>query len=796
LCITICFCFFTHTFAAEKVTVGVYQNSPLCFSDKHNKEKGIFIDVLSYIAKAYDWDLHYKIDSWNNCLKDLKSQKIDLMCGIAATPERKNEYFFNQEHIMLDWGQIYLPKKSNIQSILDLNNKRIATVRGGILLPNLQNLLNAFDITCQFVLVESAHEVFDLIESNLVDAGTFLRLYGVKFTHHHNVKPSPIVFSPLHLGVATANPNKKYLLDKIDSQLIKLKELDGSVYYKSIDHWLRKSNTTWYLPQWFYGILLGVACVLIFLLIISFVLKYQIAQRTIQLHYQNEELQKKESLLRTIAENYPNSYLSIIENNMTVRFSSGQEFKRLNISPEVYNGKHVNEIFGEHTAFVTQQYQKTFSGEIISFELFINDQYQLYRTVPLTEVDGSIPRILVVVENITQQKIMAKEKAILENQLRQAQKMEAIGTLAGGIAHDFNNILSIILGNIELCLDDSNPQDPIHISMNEAQIACIRARDLIRQILNFSRQAQPNKEPLIITPIIKESARLIRSFVPANIKIVTNIPDLEDAVSGNPTQLNQVLLNLCANAVYAMGEQGHLKITVSRVIPQKIPTLVNELENKPYVKISVNDSGSGISPDIINKIFDPYFTTKKIGDGSGMGLTLVYSIIQSHQGAITVDSVPENGTTFDIYLPVIQCQVHKKIDSSKPIPKGFGNILFVDDEEMLVNVTTRTLSQLGYTVIGYHDPILAYNDFKSHPNNFDLVITDMAMPNMSGNILSQKILSIRSDIPIIICSGYSESIDENTAKKLGVQLFLLKPLTTRILAEKIHDLLTLSRSNY
>ena len=780
-----------HTFAAEKVIVGVYQNSPLCFSDKQNHEKGIFIDVLNEIAKVYNWDLHYKIDSWNNCLNNLKSQKIDLMCGIAATPERKKEYFFNQEYIMLDWGQIYLPKQSEIESILDLNNKKIATVRGGILLSELKNLLNAFDITCQFVLVESADEVLYHIETNQVDAGTFLRLYGIKFTHQHNIKPSPIVFSPLHLCVASANPDKKHLLDKIDRQLVKLKELETSVYYQSIHRWLINATARWYLPQWFYGILLGIAGMLVFLLIISFVLKYQIAQRTTQLHFQNEELQKKERLLRTIAENYPHSYLSIIENDLTVSFSSGQEFKRRNLSPEMYNGKHVKDIFGEQSDFVTQHYQNTFSGEEISFELFINGQYQFYRTVPLAEADGSIPRILVVVENITQQKNMAQEKAILENQLRQAQKMEAIGTLAGGIAHDFNNILAIILGNIELCLDESNPKDPIHISMNEAQIACIRARDLIRQILNFSRHARPHKEPLIITPIIKESARLIRSFVPANIKIVTNIPDLEDAViSGNPTQINQILLNLCNNAVYAMGEQGHLNITVSRVIPQKIPTLINELENKPYVKISINDSGSGISPDIISKIFDPYFTTKKIGDGSGMGLAMVYSIIQSHQGAISVDSVPDKGTTFDIYFPIIKSQVFKKVDSSKPIPKGSGNILFVDDEEMLVKVAMRMLTQLGYTATSYSDPVLAYKDFKARPNDFDLVITDMTMPNMSGSILSQKILSIRPDTPIIICSGYSESIDEISAKKLGVRLFLLKPLTIRILAEKLHELLS------
>ena len=792
LCIHILLFVFKNLNAEEIVNVGVYQNIPLCFSDKYNQAQGIYIDVLNYVAKVHHWKLHYKIDSWNNCISALKSHEIDLMCGIASTPERKQIYFFNQESIMMDWGQIFLPKNSNIQSILDLDNKKIATVRGGILQSELQKLAHEFDITCQFVWVESAHEVLHHLDNNQVDAGTVLRLFGIRFSQEHFVKPSPIVFSPLHLCVATANPSKTYLLKKIDKQLVSLKESNSSVYYKSIDRWLNNTNSRWYIPNWFYGIMIGIAVLLIFLLILSFVLKNQVSQRTIRLHDQNIQLQKNERLLRTIAENYPHSYVSIIEKDMRVSFSSGQEFKRINLPPDSFNGKHIKDIFGEHAVFVVQQYQKTFLGEALSFELLINDQYQLYRTVPLTETDESIPRILVVVENITQQKKVAKEKELLETQLRQAQKMEAIGTLAGGITHDFNNILAIILGNIELCLEDCEPTDSIYISMNEAQIACMRARDLIHQILNFSRQTHPIKEPLSISTIIKESIRLIRSFVPANITIEKNIPALNDTVIGNPTQINQVLINLCANAAYAMGETGKLSIDVSRIIPDNMPTLVNELENKPYVKISVTDNGIGIPPDIINKIFDPYFTTKKVGEGSGMGLALVYSIIQSHNGAITVESSNKLGTTFVIYLPVVQIQIHEHIDDSVPIPKGSGHILFIDDEEMLVRVGKRMLTPLGYTVTGFHDPEHAFSDFKSHPNNYDLIITDMTMPKMSGRTLCQKILSIRGDIPIIICSGHSESMDESIAKKMGIQHFLLKPLSKRILAEKVHSQLMAS----
>lgn len=782
----------THTYAAEKVVVGIYENIPLCFSDKHNHAQGIYIDVLNYIATVHHWRIHYKIYRWNDCIKALKSHEIDLMCCIAETPERKKAFFFSQENVMLDWGQIYLPKTSDIHSILDLDNKRIATVKGGILKSRLQKLAKDFDISCEFVLVDGAHDVLNQIETNRVDAGTVLRLFGMRFSSQHNIKPSPIIFAPLHLRIATGNPNKKYLLEMIDSQLTTLKDLEGSAYYQTLNRWLIHSKNKWFIPKWFYWILCVVFVLVIFLLITSLILKYQVAQRTLQLNQQNNALKKNEHLLRTIADNYPHSYVSIIEKDMKISFSSGQEFQRMNHSPENYIGKHVRDIFGKHADFIIQQYQKTFSGESLSFEMFTMDQYHLYRTVPLIENDASIPRILVVIENITTQKNMAKEKAQLENQLRQAQKMEAIGTLAGGIAHDFNNILAIILGNIELCLDDSVPIKHIHMNMTEAQTACIRARDLIRQILNFSRQSYPNIEPLIITSIIKESVRLLRASVPANIHIDTDIPDMEDTIMGNPTQVNQVLLNLCANAVYAMGDEGTLKIYVSHLIPQKISTLINKLENKPYVKISVNDSGAGISKNVISKIFDPYFTTKKVGDGSGMGLSLVYSIIQAHKGAITVESIQGKGTTFVIYLPVVQHQHRVKPDPSAPVPKGTGNILFVDDEEMLVRVGMRMLTKLGYTVIGYHNPVDAFADFESRPNDYDLIITDMTMPGMSGKILSQKILSIRPEIPIIICSGYSESMDESFCKKMGVRHFLLKPLSKRILAEKVYPLIMTS----
>ncbi|MDD2388305.1 MAG: MEDS domain-containing protein [Desulfobacterales bacterium] len=395
-------------------------------------------------------------------------------------------------------------------------------------------------------------------------------------------------------------------------------------------------------------------------------------------------------------------------------------------------------------------------------------------------------------ENITDAKKAELEKKRLEDQIRQGQKMEAIGTLAGGIAHDFNNILGIILGNAELALTETVKGGTVHTRFEEIKKASLRARELIMEILNFSRKSQYIRKPVNVVPIAEESLRMLRASIPKSIEIRQSFLTTTDTVLANPIQINQILINLCTNAVQAMNYEGILQITIDQGnLEEKDIKGAQDLNPGDYLKISVSDTGSGIEPEIIDKIFDPYFTTKAVGKGAGMGLAVVYGIVKSHDGAITVHSKVGNGSVFNVFLPVIAHVDKPAADEliNKPFPTGTERILFVDDEKMLLAVAKQMLSSLGYSVNCQNDPGAALNLFRSNPDTFDLVITDMTMHGLSGHKLAVELMKIRSDIPIILCTGFSELIDEDKAMQMGIKKFLIKPMGIRNLAEAVREVL-------
>ncbi|MBF0224220.1 MAG: response regulator [Desulfobacterales bacterium] len=379
----------------------------------------------------------------------------------------------------------------------------------------------------------------------------------------------------------------------------------------------------------------------------------------------------------------------------------------------------------------------------------------------------------------------------LEMQLRQSQKMEAIGTLAGGIAHDFNNILTIIIGNIELSLDSVPEYNRAYNCLTDAKTASIRASEIIKQILSFSRQSQIGRAPINIKSLINESLKLVGNFLPSTIKIETDFMNINDLVLANPNQVNQVMLNLCANASTAMEDEGTLKIKISKISQDSDDCqTVRELNPMDYIKVSVSDNGCGIDPKIIDRIFEPYFTTKEVGEGSGMGLSVVYGIIKSYGGAVNVESQIGKGSTFNLYFPIYQ-ETHKtdEIESTTINSEKNERILFIDDEDMLVEYAEKVLTHLGYNAQCQNDPIEALELFRSDPYKFDLVITDMTMPGLTGNKLSVEILKIRPDIPIILCTGYSDKIDEKKALSIGIKKIVLKPFTIKILSSAIREVL-------
>ena len=398
--------------------------------------------------------------------------------------------------------------------------------------------------------------------------------------------------------------------------------------------------------------------------------------------------------------------------------------------------------------------------------------------------------------DVTEKKVAEKEKKKLQAQLQQAQKMEAIGTLAGGIAHDFNNILGAVLGYAEMARDDCPTDSLVAQDLDQIIKAGLRAKDLVKQILAFSRQAENEKIPLQPAVIIRETLKMLRSSLPSTISIKQDLAGDAGLILADPTQIHQIIMNLCTNAYHAMEENGGiLSLSLGRHSLGE-EDLAGHPQAQPgdFIHIAIGDTGKGIQPDIRNKIFDPFFTTKEIGKGTGMGLSIVDGIVKSYGGFVFCDSRVGEGSVFHISLPVLQGD--DALAEEYPVETvliGGERILFIDDEEMLSEMGQNMLQRLGYQVTVRRSSLEALTTFQNQPDAYDLVITDQTMPGMTGIDLARRMLQLRSDLPIILCTGYSSLISEDKAKSAGIRGFALKPLAKKDLAVLIRRVLDTQR---
>ena len=402
---------------------------------------------------------------------------------------------------------------------------------------------------------------------------------------------------------------------------------------------------------------------------------------------------------------------------------------------------------------------------------------------PVTNAEGKVIKYVSVERDIT-------ETIQQERQVRQTQKLEAIGTLAGGVAHDFNNILSGILGFTEIAMLELAPDSTARVSLEKVMAAANRAGDLVRQILAFSRKSEQEFKPTLVRIVVKEALKLCRATLPSLIEIQPRIQSGQ-AVLGDPTQIHQVVMNLCTNAGHAMEADGGL-LTVAledAVLTEEATRRYSNVSAGTFVKLSVTDTGCGIAPENLDRIFDPFFTTKEKGKGTGLGLSVVHGIAESHGGMLTVASRPGQGTTVTVYLPAIEAEDDKSSPEVTALPTGTERILFVDDEPFQTDLALELLGRLGYRVETENDSRQALERFRQAPLDFDLVMTDMTMPNLTGEALGLAVLTIRPDIPVILCTGYSERITQRRAESLGFRGFAMKPMVVRQIAEIVRKAL-------
>jgi len=438
-----------------------------------------------------------------------------------------------------------------------------------------------------------------------------------------------------------------------------------------------------------------------------------------------------------------------------------------------------------------------------SIELYIRRDFYLAKLLEMEKekVKSANTRLEKSVQERTSQLMTTNEdlkqeileRKRMEKELIQAHKMEAIGTLAGGIAHDFNNILTAIIGYAEIGLYKKNiTEDKIRNCFEQVHNGGERARDLVGQILTFSRQQEQKRGPINVGTIVKEALKLMQATLPKNIDIRSFIKTRKDIVLADPTQIHQILMNLCTNAAHAMKEKGgELEVQLDNGAYDQRRT--DDTGAALSLHLSVKDTGTGMAPDIMERIFDPYFTTKVPGEGTGMGLSVVHGIVKNHGGALHVESDIGKGSTFHIYLPVMQRDNQEGGRPAHDAPMGSERILFVDDEEPIKELAETMLDLLGYTVVACTSSRAALELFREQPEGFDLVITDQTMPDLTGLELTKELIRIRSDIPIILCTGFSELITEKTVKDLGINELFMKPIVMHEMADCIKRVITRSK---
>lgn len=801
---------------ATTLKVGIYQNKPLVFQDAQGQVQGLSIDVLRYIAQQEDWQLEFVPGTWSDCLKRLEQGEIDLQVSIAVSDQRKKIYSYPKQTLITNWGRLYSHPMANIDSLLDLDGKQVAMLEKDIHTKFFKSLMEKFNQKFQPIYVKSYDDVLMSVQTNRATVGIVNRMYAMQNAHHFNVKTTPMIFNPIEVRYAAPKDSDISILQALDRHISKLREDKSSIYYQSLEKWFGKSETTT-LPTWLKTTLALIITVSILILVITLFLKKKVASKTTEIAHVNTQLKEQIGQLKHVQRALKESekkYRTVLDqqqdalllhkyipdgfakysdvNDTAVRFygyTRGQLFNLTSrdiVAPEVkaeHFSKKNRERLLRNGHLVRESIHVKRTGERVPVEV----------STSVVEMSGDM-YLLSVIRDITERKAAERERIKLEEQIRQKFKMEAVGAMAGGIAHNFNNSLAIILGNLEMAKRRSSDPDKVRQYLDNAQKAILLSRDLVQQILTYSRKGSHKKITIQLSAMVDDVLNLLRSTIPSTIELEFSTSDKQQPsmILADPSQIHEVVLNLCANAVHAMNEKGILTITVTAIDldATDIPAQYNCLPGR-YSELSVQDNGCGMSKETLDKIFDPFFTTKSINEGTGMGLSTVQGIVEQHNGLIQVQSSAQEGTTFKLFFPITESEVNSQpLTEDNLVESGTDKILLVDDETILLDLGKEILSTLGYQVTTESNSIEALNIVKEDINRFDLIITDQTMPGLSGKELAQEVNNLNPEIPIIICTGFSTQVSEEDTGQFGIRAYCSKPLRISELSKVIKKTLT------
>jgi PAS domain S-box-containing protein len=967
------------------IRVGVPQNKPMAFMDGEGQAQGISVDILNHVAGRENWTLRYIPCSWQQCLQELERGKLDLLIDIAYSTGRAARFSFGSEAILVNWGVAYTRKDFQLDTVLDLEEKTVAVMAGGIYNKKLRQLAESFRIRCTFAEVGSYQQVLQAVERQEADAGIVSRFFGQQYEGQSGLRPSTFIFGPVELRFAASRGADPSLTQTIDRYLKALKEDKKSLYYQSLNRWLGELRIEVF-PRWLLWVLIALSALVAAAILLIFLLKAVVRSKTAELAAGNRQLlaevdrrRKTEQQLQrlnraykilsccrptlprpdsesryleqicqtivdsgkyrlawigfvqegdrskavrpvawkgfngeyvkklditwadsergrgptgtairtgtpSICRNIPSDpafapwreeamkygyassiaiplrdngkpfgalniyssepdafdpeevrllrelaarlgngikslrmqaehrqdkeallrseekYREMVENLNDIIFALDSENTVTYISPviEPLSGYSPQEIIGrsfadfiypEDLPDLNRSLQKVLSGSLEPLEYRVLTKSGETRWVrsssrPMYQ-DGRIVGLRGILTDITEQRN-------LEEQFLKSQKMEAIARLTGGIAHDFNNVLTAILGYSELLANRLENDEELHPHVQEIVNAADRAASLIRQLLAFSRKQVLQPKVLDLNKQVQDMQKLLKRLIGEDIRLSTRLDPQLGLVKVDPSQIEQVLMNLAVNARDALPEGGQLTIETSNVVldEQYARDHVSAAPG-PYILLSVSDNGSGMDKETQTKIFDPFFTTKELGKGTGLGLSTVYGIVKQSGGNIWVYSEPGLGTTFKIYLPRVDALVEteQKTRAARKSTGGTETILLVEDEDMVRELIELGLTRDGYSVLESRSPREALELCRRHEGPIHLLITDIIMPEMSGRDLAEQMQTMYPEVRVLYMSGYTDDvIVHHGILEAGID-YLQKPFGPGALSQKVREIL-------
>ena len=790
--------------AGRVVRVGVYDAGSLANFDTDGSAHGFFVEMLNHIAEKERWHVQYVPGSWQEGLDRLKDDTIDLVLCIGYSEERQKYMDFPKEFLLLNWGVLYKAKGSPMTSLLELEGKRVSALKGDVYLTGFRELIRQFNINVEIQEVDQYAKVFKAVESGAVAAGVGGNLYGLLNENGRRAEQTPIIFAPVKVGYAVNEGKNGDLIAALDRNIVEMKANKASVYHHELEHLLGKKDSR--IPKGMYWGLFGIAVALFLAAAFIVLLRRQVQSKTAHLEGEiaerkkmEQELFNEKAFLRSLIDSADdliyfkdrNSiYLGC--NKASEAFTGLSEQEQIGRSDFDFFGREMAEYILRHDEMVLE------GGVAVRAEEWVTSttgDRKLLDTVktPIYGQEGQPIGLVGISRDITLRKQAEEEKAELESQLQQAQKMESVGRLAGGVAHDFNNMLTVILGHAELGLRRLDPTHRVYTDLLEISKTAERSADLTRQLLVFARKQAIAPKILDLNEVVTAMLKMLQRLIGEDIQLNWQPEPELWQVNIDPSQIDQILVNLCVNARDSISDIGKIMIETGKCIIDKSYSARN-VESIPgeYVTLTVSDDGCGMDKETITHIFEPFFTTKEVGEGTGLGLASVFGAVKQNSGFINVCSEPGLGTTFTIHLPRhlgTPVQVQTEHPVVERIPRGDEKILLVEDEPTILALALMMLTEQGYSVLAAHSPGEAVRIAGEHANEIRLLITDVVMPEMNGRELATNLQSLYPQLKCLFMSGYTSEIITNRGVHDEGEYFIQKPFSLAGLASKVREVL-------